>query len=271
MSSIAQINGLPPISDIIKRYKLAPQKSLGQNFLRDQYITDKIIASIPSIKNKTVVEVGPGPGGLTRSILFANPQKLVAIEYDKRCVEALKELNLFFPDSLEVIEQDALNYNYAQLGDVHVIANLPYNIGTELVTRWLLRFDNIKSITVMLQKEVVDRIIATPGSKDFGRLAVICGLRAEATKLFDVEPEFFYPPPKVISSVVHLALKPKPEGLNFDKLESFMKTLFTKRRKMLRTIFQNLNFQDLGIDETLRPEQLNIEQIVNLSQNFNQK
>lgn len=269
MSNIRSIiSSLPPVSEVIRAYKLAPQKALGQNFLRDQFITDQILGAIPSIKGKRILEVGPGPGGLTRSILSQEPLSLHAIEYDRRCVDALASISALLPDQFHIIQADALNFDYSSLGEIDIIANLPYNIGTQLVSNWLLNYSNIKSLTVMLQREVVDRMIATPGSKDYGRLSVICSLRAEMTKLFDIEPEFFFPPPKVVSSVIHFQLKPHSQEIEYQKLERLISLLFVKRRKMLRSILNNFDFAALGIDATLRPEELSPQDFINIAKHL---
>jgi 16S rRNA (adenine1518-N6/adenine1519-N6)-dimethyltransferase len=264
------LENLPSIEALIKSYNLDPKKELGQNFLRESYITDQIASSVPNLKDAVIVEVGPGPGGLTRSLLKKQPKKLYAIEYDKRAIAALSSLGEACKDSLELIEGDALQVDYKVFGDgIYIIANLPYNIGTKLVVNWLTQYQNIKSITVMLQKEVAAKIAAKPRSADYSRLSVISQLYAEPTVLFDVAAENFYPAPKVTSSVIHLNIKQPRPSVNLKKLEHVLALSFSHRRKMLRKTLNQLILDIPGflgdIDPEARPEELSVNQFIELA------
>ncbi|RUW95471.1 16S rRNA (adenine(1518)-N(6)/adenine(1519)-N(6))-dimethyltransferase RsmA, partial [Mesorhizobium sp. M8A.F.Ca.ET.023.01.1.1] len=207
------IDGLPPLRDVIERHGLQAKKALGQNFLLDLNLTGKIARSAGDLANATVIEVGPGPGGLTRALLSNGARRVVAIERDERCLAALAEVSAHYPGRLEVISGDALKTDFAALaseadhGPVRIVANLPYNIGTELLVRWLTVPNwppYYASMTLMFQREVAQRIVAAPDSDAYGRLGVLAGWRTQARIAFDVPPQAFTPPPKVTSSVVHL-------------------------------------------------------------------
>ncbi|MGB4191789.1 MAG: 16S rRNA (adenine(1518)-N(6)/adenine(1519)-N(6))-dimethyltransferase RsmA [Rickettsiales bacterium] len=254
-----------------------PKKNLGQNFLLDQNITDKIVRFAQPNLDKDILEIGPGPGGLTRSILAKNPKKLIVIEQDSRCIEALEELKTHYPQ-LEIINDDAIKIKEELLisPKAQIIANLPYNIGTLLLCKWLDQIELWHSLTLMFQKEVALRISANPGTKAYGRLSVISQLLCDVQWHFDLPPEAFYPPPKITSSVI--SLYPKeiiPDKGVISSVEQITKILFNQRRKMLRSTIKQVH-QDIdglifgtSIELTQRPEELTIEQFVELAHNYN--
>lgn len=267
---------LPNLKSVINRFGLSPKKNLGQNFILDQSITDRIVKAAGLQAGQDVFEAGPGPGGLTRSILAVKPRKLIAIEQDERCIEALKELQQAYAQ-LEIINGDALQVNVAELGLIKpkIIANLPYNIGTALLLKWLEDIGAWDSLTLMFQKEVAMRIVAAPGTKDYGRLSVITQLLCDTEIHFELGPEAFFPPPKVISAVISLYPKlkqPTKELLN--TVELVCKILFNQRRKMLRSTLKQLHpdidglIAKTDILQTQRPEELSIEQFVQIAQNY---
>ncbi len=256
---------LPPLRDIIARYDLGAKKSLGQHFLLDQNLTDRIARAAGDLSNVSVIEIGPGPGGLTRSLLASNPRQLYAVERDRRCIEALGELNSVFPDKLTIVSADALKIDISTLGEHprRIVANLPYNISTALLINWLKQLAAIDRMTLMFQKEVVERLIATPSTKAYGRLSVITQWLCETKFEFNVDKRAFTPPPKIISSV--LTLKPRAEPLyeaRFEDMETVTAAAFGQRRKMLRSSLKSLDFdiEALGIDPTARAENLTIEE-----------
>jgi 16S rRNA (adenine1518-N6/adenine1519-N6)-dimethyltransferase len=231
---MSQIDKLPPLREVIAAHGLRAKKELGQNFLLDLNLTARIAKAAGPLDDVTVIEVGPGPGGLTRALLAAGAKKVIAIERDERTLPALAEIAAAYPDRLQVIAADALSINYAGLanGPVKIVANLPYNIATPLLTGWLSSDPwppYFESLTLMFQKEVADRICAAPGGKAYGRLGVLAGWRTHARLAFNVDRNAFTPPPKVTSSVVHLVPKPvdaavpvrvlddppKPEGARY--------------------------------------------------------
>lgn len=207
---MAALDGLPPLRDVIQRHGLDARKALGQNFLLDLNLTQKIARTAGTLEEATIVEVGPGPGGLTRAILALGARKVIAIERDPRCLPALAEIADHYPGRLEVIEGDALKTDFETLvpeGPIKIIANLPYNVGTQLLVNWLLPKawpPFWQSLTLMFQKEVGERIVANEDDDHYGRLGVLCGWRTEARMAFDVPPQAFTPPPKVTSTVVQL-------------------------------------------------------------------
>jgi len=278
---MAPLDGLPPLRDVIQRHGLDAKKSLGQNFLFDLNLTQKIARSAGSLEGVTVFEVGPGPGGLTRSILALGAKKVIAVERDARALPVLAEVSDFYPGRLEVLEGDALKTDFAALaaekadgGPVKIIANLPYNVGTQLLLNWLLP-ENGKwppfweSLTLMFQKEVGLRIVADEEDDHYGRLGVICGWRTDAHMVFDVPPQAFSPPPKVTSTVVHLTPKAKPLPCDANKLERITHAAFGQRRKMLRQSLKPVGGETLlnkvGIDPQRRAETLSVEEFVALA------
>jgi len=274
------IDGLPPLRDVIERHGLQAKKALGQNFLLDLNLTGKIARSAGDLTNATVIEVGPGPGGLTRALLSNGARRVVAIERDERCLTALAEVSAHYPGRLEVVSGDALKADFAALaaaaagdgGPVRIVANLPYNIGTELLVRWLIVPDwppFYASMTLMFQREVAQRIVAAPGTDAYGRLGVLAGWRTQARIAFDVPPQAFTPPPKVTSSVVHLEPRATPLPADVKKLGRVTEAAFGQRRKMLRQSVKSLGGEALleraGIDPTRRAETLSVEEFVRLT------
>lgn len=273
---MAAIDGLPPLRDVIERHGLDAKKSLGQNFLFDLNLTQKIARTAGPLDGVTVIEVGPGPGGLTRAILSLGAKKVIAVERDSRCLPALAEIEAHYPGRLEVIEGDALKTDFEALvpaGEpVRIIANLPYNVGTQLLVNWLLPREWPPfwlSMTLMFQKEVGQRIVAKEGDNHYGRLGVLAGWRTVAEMAFDVPPQAFSPPPKVTSTVVHLLPKNKPLPCDVAKLEKVTEAAFGQRRKMLRQSVKSLGGEVLlekaGIDPTRRAETLSVEEFVTLA------
>lgn len=240
-----QIDSLPPLRDVIATHGLRAKKELGQNFLLDLNLTARIARVAAPLEAATVIEVGPGPGGLTRALLAEGARKVVAIERDERALPALAEIAAAYPGRLEVISGDALEMDYAKLaeGPTKLVSNLPYNIGTELLTRWLTVEPwppFFESLTLMFQREVAERIVAKPGSDAYGRLGVLCGWRTEARIAFNVGREAFTPPPKVTSSVVHLKPKTLSDGVRARDLEAVTRAAFGQRRKMVRQSLKSL-------------------------------
>ncbi|MCZ7467842.1 16S rRNA (adenine(1518)-N(6)/adenine(1519)-N(6))-dimethyltransferase RsmA [Agrobacterium sp. O3.4] len=273
---MAAIDGLPPLRDVIQRHGLDAKKSLGQNFLFDLNLTQKIARTAGPLEGVTVIEVGPGPGGLTRAILSLGAKKVIAVERDSRCLPALAEIEAHYPGRLEVIEGDALKTDFEAMipaGEpVRIIANLPYNVGTQLLVNWLLPKawpPFWLSMTLMFQKEVGQRIVAEEGDNHYGRLGVLAGWRTVSEMAFDVPPQAFSPPPKVTSTVVHLLPKDKPLPCDVAKLEKVTEAAFGQRRKMLRQSVKSLGGETLleraGIDPTRRAETLSVEEFVTLA------
>lgn len=270
------IDGLPPLRDVIERHELRAKKSLGQNFLLDLNLTGKIARSAGNLSDCTVLEIGPGPGGLTRALLANDARHVVAIERDERCLAALAEVSAHYPGRLTVIPGDALAVDLGAAiagGPVKIVANLPYNVGTELLIRWLTLADwppYYESMTLMFQREVAERIVARPATEAYGRLGVLAGWRTQARIAFDVPPQAFTPPPKVTSSVVHLVPRPTPLPVDVRLLGRVTEAAFGQRRKMLRQSLKSLGGEALlakvGIDGTRRAETLTIEEFVSLAQ-----
>ncbi|MBL0402725.1 16S rRNA (adenine(1518)-N(6)/adenine(1519)-N(6))-dimethyltransferase RsmA [Microvirga aerilata] len=278
---MSQIDDLPPLRDVVRTHGLMAKKSLGQNFLFDLNLTSRIARSAGSLENATVIEVGPGPGGLTRAILAAGARKVIAIERDTRCMPALAEIASRYPGRLEVIEADALAFDPRPLvgdGLVRIIANLPYNVGTALLTGWLTGEawpPWWASLTLMFQREVAERIVADEDDpKNYGRLGVLCGWRAESRILFDVPPSAFVPPPKITSSVVHLTPRAKPLPCRIGALEAVTRAAFGQRRKMLRQSLKSIApdpaaiIVAAGLEETTRAENISVEGFVALANAF---
>lgn len=259
-------DGLPPLREVIAAFELRAKKNLGQNFLCDLNLTGRIARAAGPLDAGTIIEVGPGPGGLTRALLAEGAARLVAIERDERCLPALSQISAAYPGRLTVIPGDALEADYESLGPAprRIAANLPYNIGTVLLTGWLETPERFASLTLMLQKEVVDRIVAAPGSKDFGRLSVLCQWLCEVSALFEVNPAAFTPPPKVTSAVVRLEPLPRPRfPAPRAVLERITAAAFGQRRKMLRASLKALGGATLceaaGIDPERRAETIPVE------------
>ncbi|MEL7428498.1 MAG: 16S rRNA (adenine(1518)-N(6)/adenine(1519)-N(6))-dimethyltransferase RsmA, partial [Pseudomonadota bacterium] len=258
-------DGLPPLRQVIEKHGLAAKKSLGQNFLLDLNLTGRIARTAGSLDDHDIIEVGPGPGGLTRALLASGARKVTVIERDHRCIAALEEISAHYPGRLVIIEGDALETDYQALATAktRIIANLPYNIATPLLTGWLTakQWPPLwASLTLMFQKEVAERICAKPGEKQFGRLGVLCGVRAYTDKVFDVSPKAFTPPPKVTSSIVQLEPRPDGDRCDPEKLQHVTRAAFGQRRKMLRASLKQIGGEALlaraGIKPTLRAEEL---------------
>jgi len=275
---MSQIDNLPPLREVVRTYGLMAKKSLGQNFLFDLNLTSRIARSAGPLEDATVIEVGPGPGGLTRAILAAGAKKVIAIERDSRCLPALAEISDYYPGRLEVVEADALEFDPRPLvgdGLVRIISNLPYNVGTALLTGWLTGEawpPWWSSLTLMFQREVAERIVATEDDpKDYGRLGVLCGWRTDARILFDVPPSAFVPPPKITSSIVHLTPKASPLPCRIGALEAITRAAFGQRRKMLRQSLKAVTPDPVaiivaaGLEETIRAENVPVEGYVALA------
>jgi 16S rRNA (adenine1518-N6/adenine1519-N6)-dimethyltransferase len=257
---------LPPLREVIAAHGLAARKSLGQHFLFDLNLTGRIARSAGDLSVGTTIEVGPGPGGLTRALLDAGARRVIAIERDDRAVAIQHEIAAAYPGRLEVMAEDALAVDLAELGEAprRIVANLPYNIGTPLLIGWLRRAECFESLTLMFQKEVVDRLAAAPGSPDYGRLAVITQWRCEVRPLFNISPAAFTPPPRVMSTVVGLIPRPQPLApARMQTLERVTAAAFGQRRKMLRSSLKSLGeplalLAAAGIDPTRRAEEIDV-------------
>jgi 16S rRNA (adenine1518-N6/adenine1519-N6)-dimethyltransferase len=275
---MSRIDDLPPLRDVVRDHGLLARKSLGQNFLFDLNLTSRIARSAGPLEGTTVVEVGPGPGGLTRAILAAGARRVIAIERDARCLPALAEIAAHYPGRLEVIEADALAFDPRPLigeAPARIISNLPYNVGTTLLTGWLTAEEWPPwwlSLTLMFQREVAERIVADESRpKDYGRLGVLCGWRSQARILFDVPPSAFVPPPKITSSIVHLTPRAAPLPCRVGALEAVTRAAFGQRRKMLRQSLKSLTpaagqvIAAAGLDETARAEDVPVQGYVALA------
>lgn len=266
-----QIDKLPPLRDVIATHALNAKKSLGQNFLLDLNLTAKIARLAGDLEGHDVLEVGPGPGGLTRGLLASGVRRVVALEKDYRCIPALAEISDAYPGQLDVFNADALDFDISShlTVPIRIVANLPYNIGTELLIRWLTPKEwppFWSTLTLMFQKEVAERIIATPNSKAYGRLAILAQWKTNPSIVMELPPEAFTPPPKVHSAVVHFdALAeprfPAPAGL----LSSTVAMAFNQRRKMLRSSLKSASpdienvLRDAGLEPTSRAEEISLE------------
>jgi len=265
---------LPPLRDVVNRHGLIATKALGQNFLFDEQLLSRIATVPGKLKGENVLEVGPGPGGLTRALLRAGAN-VTAIEMDKRCLPALAELSEAFPHQLTVIQGDATKIAPETLfdGPWHVAANLPYNVGTMLFTGWLsgqIWPPQWKSLTLMFQQEVAERIIAAPGSSAYGRLAVLAQWRSTPRIAMKVHRSAFTPPPKVMSAIVHVEPAAMPEGVSARMLERVTEAAFGQRRKMLRQSLKGLPgaieaLEDLSIDSQRRAETLDVAEFVSIA------
>lgn len=271
-------DGLPPLREVVRREGLDARRSLGQNFLFDLNLTGRIARAAAPLAGTTVIEVGPGPGGLTRALLAEGATRVVAIERDRRFRPALEEIAAAYPGRLEIVEADALEVDTAALagdGPAQIVSNLPYNVGTALLVRWLehpVWPPFYERLTLMFQREVAERIVAGPEShKDYGRLSVLAGWRTEARLLFDVPPSAFTPQPKVTSSVVRLVPRAHPEPCRAGALTQVAKAAFGQRRKMLRQSLKGLPvdaamlLERVGLDPTLRAEDVPVAGFVALA------
>lgn len=257
---------LPPLRETIRRAGLAPDKRLGQHFLLDPAILARIAAAAGPLAGRTVLEIGPGPGGLTRALLAAGAARVVAVERDPRCVAALADLATAAAGRLRLVEADALAFDPSGLappGALLVVANLPYNIGTELLLGWLRRAECFDRLVLLFQREVALRLVAAPGGAAYGRLSVLAQLVCRVVRLFDLPPGAFLPPPRVASSLVRLVPRPdRPSGVELAAIERVTAAAFGRRRKMLRQSLKSLGpepealLAPLGIPPTLRAETL---------------
>lgn len=271
---------LPPLREVIAAHGLSASKALGQNFLFDEQLLDRIGAIPGDLADKAVLEIGPGPGGLTRALLRAGAC-VTAIERDSRCIPALEELQAAFPGKLRIVEDDALALNHAELmGEPFaIVANLPYNIGTQLFTDWLSAPawpPRWTSLTLMFQQEVARRIVAAPGNSEYGRLAVLAQWRSAAKLAMKVHRSAFTPPPKVMSAIVHVTPADAPEGMRIKTLESLTAAAFGQRRKMLRQSLKGVHgaldaLESIGIDATRRAETLSVADFVALARALDQR
>jgi len=271
------LDGLPPLREVIRRHGLLAKKSLGQHFLLDLNLTARIARAADPLAGVTVVEVGPGPGGLTRALLAAGAAQVIAIERDERALAALAEIAVCAPERLMVVPGDALTVDLEPLLEgrtARIVANLPYNIATALLAGWLTVepwppwYDRL---VLMFQREVAERIVATAGSRTYGRLSVLAGWRTQARILFDIAPSAFVPPPKVTSTLVELVPRPAPLPCERGALERVAAAAFGQRRKMLRQSLKSLGGDPLallgaaGIDPTARAEDIPVEGFVALA------
>jgi 16S rRNA (adenine1518-N6/adenine1519-N6)-dimethyltransferase len=268
-------DALPPLRDVIAAHNLAAKKSLGQNFLLDLNLTRRIARAAGPLEDATIYEVGPGPGGLTRALLIEGAKKIIAVERDERCLAALGEIADVYPGQLEIVAGDALAVDEAEIlaagkitGTLRIAANLPYNIGSALVVKWLtspIWPPFWQSLTVMLQREVAERLVAPPANKSYGRLSIITQWRARAQILFDVSPRAFTPPPKVTSTIVRIEPLAQPIAeARLEDLEAVTKAAFGQRRKMLRQSLKSLTpaaealALSAGLDPQERAERLSV-------------
>jgi 16S rRNA (adenine1518-N6/adenine1519-N6)-dimethyltransferase len=271
------LDDLPPLREVIRRHDLSAKKSLGQNFLLDLNLTARIARAGGPLEGVTVVEIGPGPGGLTRALIASGARRVIAVERDSRAVAAIEEIAAHYPGRLTIVPGDALTVDVAPClddGPARIVANLPYNIATALLVRWLAVepwppwFD---MMVLMFQREVAERIAAKPGEKPYGRLAVFAGWRTEAKIMFDVAPSAFIPPPKVTSSVVRLIPRAAPLPCTRSTLERVTAAAFGQRRKMLRQSLRALGSDPTrllaaaGIDGAVRAEEVSVEGFVALA------
>ncbi|MGB3807422.1 MAG: 16S rRNA (adenine(1518)-N(6)/adenine(1519)-N(6))-dimethyltransferase RsmA [Erythrobacter sp.] len=266
---------LPPIREVIARHSLSASKALGQNFLLDENLLDRIAAIPGDLSGARVLEIGPGPGGLTRAVLRAGAN-VTAIEMDARCLPALAELDDAFPGQLRVIEGDAMALDHGAIMDgepFHVVSNLPYNVGTALFVKWLSAGNwppQWRSLTLMFQREVAERIVAQPGGRAYGRLAVLAQWRSQAKLAMKVHRSAFTPPPKVMSAVVHVTPADAPTGVDFRTLEALTAAAFGQRRKMLRQSLKALTraldaLDQVSIDPTRRAETVSVKEYIALA------
>jgi len=264
-------DGLPPLRDVIRRHDLRARKSLGQNFLLDLNLTERIARAAAPLADATIVEIGPGPGGLTRALLALGARRVIAVERDDRAIAALTEIAAHYPGRLDIVAADALTFDprpRIDRGPARIVANLPYNIATALLVSWLgvepwpPWYDGA---VLMFQREVAERIVAAPGSKAYGRLSVLAQWRCEPRIVFDVNPSAFVPPPKVVSSVVRLLPRPSPAHCDCALLERVTQAAFGQRRKMLRQSLRALGADvpallgAAGVDPTARAEDISVE------------
>jgi 16S rRNA (adenine1518-N6/adenine1519-N6)-dimethyltransferase len=277
---MAQIDDLPPLRDVIRRHDLRAKKSLGQNFLLDLNLTARIARAAGPLEGVTVVEIGPGPGGLTRALLVEGAKHVIAVERDQRALAALMEIAQRYPGRLTIISDDALSFDprpHLHGARTRIVANLPYNIATALLVGWLTTepwppwYDQM---VLMFQREVAERIVAAPGGKTYGRLSVLAGWRTQAKILFDIAPSAFVPPPNVISSLVRLVPRDNPLACDATALQRVTEAAFGQRRKMLRQSLKTLGVDPIvllaaaKIEPTARAEEIPVEGFVALTRAY---
>lgn len=270
---------IPKISELLRAHQLSPSKKLGQNFLLDSNVTDKIVRYVPNIKDAIVLEIGAGPGALTRSLLSSSAKMIFALEFDRKLITLLELLQTQFPDKMQVIESDALYFQeeiIAQGGKITLVGNLPYNISVPLLFKWLDKSHLFNSFTLMFQKEVADRIVAKPNSKSYGNLSVLTQFSSNVFHGFDISPTAFFPPPKVTSSVITIVPKPRDEYLIelYPVLKKICHAAFNQRRKTIRNSLSAITYcskeilKNADIDDGLRAENLSVEQFVRLTEEY---
>lgn len=271
------IAALPPLREVIGRHGLSARKGLGQHFLLDLNLTCRIARAAGAIGEGTVIEIGPGPGGLTRALLMEGAARVIVVERDARCIEALADLREAAVGRLEIVEGDALEIDTAMLGAPprRIVANLPYNVSVPLLIGWLEKADRVASMTCMFQKEVADRITAGPGGKSYGRLAVLANWRCRTRKLFDIPARAFTPPPKIVSTVIEMVpWEDLPHPCDIAALQAVAAAAFGQRRKMLRRSLAGLGvdtealLKAADIDSTARAETLDIAQFAALARAY---
>ncbi len=258
---------LPPLREVVARHRLSARKALGQNFLFDRNLIARIARAAGDLSGQTVIEIGPGPGGLTRALLETPARAVVAVERDERCIAALDELAAAYPERLRIVAGDALEIDAAALAPPPraIVANLPYNIATPLLTKWLDQAGAFTSLTLMFQKEVAERILAQPGGRAYGRLSVFCQWRCAVERAFDIDPRAFTPPPKVTSTLVRLVPRAEPLApADPEALSRVVAAAFGQRRKMLRASLRTLGVETeallaaAGLPPTARAETIDI-------------
>jgi 16S rRNA (adenine1518-N6/adenine1519-N6)-dimethyltransferase len=277
---MSAVDDLPPLREVIRRHDLRAKKSLGQNFLLDLNLTARIARAAGPLEGVDIVEIGPGPGGLTRALLAQGARRVIAVERDERAIGALEEIAARYPGRLDIVAGDALRFDprpYVGGTPARIVANLPYNIATALLVAWLT-LDSwppwYDRLVLMFQREVAERIVALPGSKTYGRLSVLAGWRSEARILFDVAPTAFVPPPNVTSSLVSLVPRAEPLACERRALERVTEAAFGQRRKMLRQSLKSLGTDPLallaaaGIAPTARAEEISVAGFVALASAF---
>jgi 16S rRNA (adenine1518-N6/adenine1519-N6)-dimethyltransferase len=260
---MSRVDELPPLREVIAKFDLGARKALGQNFLLDLNLTGRIARSAGDLSGVTVIEIGPGPGGLTRALLNSDAAAVVAVERDSRCIVALGDLVEVSEGRLRLIEGDALDVDPEAIAPAPraIVANLPYNVATPLLIGWLKRIEQFRSLTLMFQREVADRLSAKPGTKAYGRLSVISQWRAEVRPMFNLPARAFTPPPKIESTVVQLIPRAVPEPAEFSDMEAVTAAAFGQRRKMLRASLKSLGnaealIEEAGLIPTQRAEEV---------------
>lgn len=268
---------IPSPKEIVDSYSLRAKKSLGQNFLLDMNITNKIVAAAGNIDGINVIEIGPGPGGLTQVLLETKAAHIYAVEKDDRFIEAFAPILEVYHDKFTLIHEDALKIDITKLCPAPraIIANLPYNIASPLLISWLQKIKDFESMTLMFQKEVAERIVAKPCSKIYGRISVISQWLCKVEKKFDVPPEAFTPQPKITSSIVHFVPLHRDEDIEFRIMEKITAAAFGQRRKMIRTSLKTLTgdhteelLKAAGIADTLRAEEISVDKFINLARKY---